>query len=104
MLGSGEADLQETGPNRALAGDEGRASRGAGLLGVIIGEQRAFLGDAVDVGRAIAHHATVIGADVPVADIVASPPARPCQSARAARKARPCCTSAPSPIASASVS
>ena len=37
-------------------------------------------------------------------DIVASAPARPCQSARAARKARPCCTSAPSPIASASVS
>jgi hypothetical protein len=29
---------------------------------------------------------------------------RPCQRERAARKARPCCTSAPLPIASASVS
>ncbi len=36
-----------------------------------VGEDRALLGDAVDVGRAVAHHALVVGADVPVADVVA---------------------------------
>src|SRR5262249_38579705 len=30
-----------------------------------------LLGDAVDVGSAIAHHAAVVGADVPVTDVVA---------------------------------
>ncbi len=54
-----------------LPGDERRAPGGAGLLRVVVGEDRAFLGDAVDVGRAIAHHAAVVGADVPVADVVA---------------------------------
>src|SRR5262249_29355276 len=43
----------------------------AGLLGVAVGEDRPLLGDAVDVGRAVAHHAAVVGADVPVADVVA---------------------------------
>jgi hypothetical protein len=41
------------------------------LLGVIIGEKRTFLGDSVDVGRPIAHHAAVVSADVPVTDVVA---------------------------------
>ena len=54
-----------------LAGDESRASGGAALLAVPVGEERAFLGDAVDVGRLVAHHALVVGADVPVADVVA---------------------------------
>ena len=56
---------------RTLAGDERGAPGGAGLLAVVVGEDRAFVGDAVDVGRAIAHHAAVVGADVPVADVVA---------------------------------
>jgi hypothetical protein len=38
---------------------------------VMIDEQQAFLGDSVDVRRAASHHAAVIGADVPDADIVA---------------------------------
>src|SRR5262249_56709574 len=42
---------------RALAGDERGAAGGAGLLAVIVGEDRALGGDAVDVGRAVAHHA-----------------------------------------------
>jgi hypothetical protein len=37
----------------------------------MIDEQQAFLGDSVDVRRAASHHAAVIGADVPDADIVA---------------------------------
>ena len=56
---------------RALAGDEGGAARGAGLLPVIVGEDRALARDPIDVGRAVAHHAAIVGADVPVADVVA---------------------------------
>ena len=44
---------------------------GAGLLAVVVGEQRAFLRDTVNVGRLVAHHALVVGADVPVADVIA---------------------------------
>ena len=65
-----QPDFQETGPQRALAGDECRTAGGARLLAVIIGEYRAFVGDTVDVGRVIAHHAAVVGTDVPVADVV----------------------------------
>jgi len=35
----------------------------------MVRKEHAFLGDAVDVGRA-AHHAVGVGADVPHADIV----------------------------------
>ena len=44
--------------------DERRAARRAALLGVGVGEHRAFLGDAVDVRRLVAHDAVVVGADV----------------------------------------
>ena len=71
FLRAGQADLQQAGAEARLPGDERRAARGAGLLRVVVGEDRAFLGDAVDVGRAVAHHAAVVGADVPVADVVA---------------------------------
>ena len=71
LLRRRQADFQEPGAQRALAGDERGAAGGAGLLAVIVGEDRALVGDAVDVGRAIAHHAAVVGADVPVADVVA---------------------------------
>jgi len=40
------------------------------LLAVIVGENRPIISDAVDVGCAIAHLASIIGADVPIADIV----------------------------------
>ena len=39
-------------------------------LAVIIREDRAFVCDAIDVGRAITHHAAVVRTDVPVTDIV----------------------------------
>ena len=70
LLRPRQAHFQKSGPQRALAGDEGGAAGGAGLLAVIVGEYRALIGDAVDVGRAIAHHAAIVGADVPVADVV----------------------------------
>src|SRR5262249_45311580 len=71
FLGAGQPDLEQARAEAALPRDEGGASRRAGLLGIEVGEHRAFLGDAVDVGRPIAHHASVVGADVPVADVVA---------------------------------
>src|SRR5215471_18708307 len=71
FLCSREADLEQTGSEAALSGNERGAARGAGLLRVEIGKDRAFSGNAVNVGRAIAHHAPIVGADVPVADVVA---------------------------------
>jgi hypothetical protein len=58
-------------PTLVLTSDETRAARRAALLPVPIGEGRPFLRDAVDVGGLIAHHATAVMADVPIADIVA---------------------------------
>ena len=74
--GARHADLGQAGADRILAADEGGAAGGAALLTVPVGERRAFLGDAVDVGGRIAHHALAVVADVPVADVVA-PDARP---------------------------
>jgi hypothetical protein len=48
----------------------GRAAGSAGLLRVVIGEGDTFPGDAVDVGRLVAHHATAVVADVPRSDVV----------------------------------
>ena len=66
----GQADFQQTGAERRLPGDERRASRGAGLLSVVVREQRALACESVDVRRAAAHHAAVVGTDVPDADVV----------------------------------
>ena len=70
-VGAGHADLGEAGADRVLAGDEGGASRRAALLAVIVGEGDALVGDAVDVGRAVAHLPAAVVADVPPADVVA---------------------------------
>ena len=69
-LGAGQADLAETGAEHALPGDERRASGGAALLGVVVGEDHAFPGDAIDVRRAVAHHPHRVGRDVASADVV----------------------------------
>ena len=68
---AGQADLGEAGADGRLPGDERRAAGGAALLAIPVGEERAFLGDAVDVRRLVAHHAHVVGADVELADVVA---------------------------------
>ena len=47
-----------------LAGDERGPARGAALLGIVVGEHHAFLGDAVDVGRFEAHQSHRVGADI----------------------------------------
>ena len=68
---AGRADLGQAGAQAGLAGDERRAARRAAVLRVIVGEHHAFLGDAVDVRRLVAHHAERVGADVGLADVVA---------------------------------
>ena len=41
--GARQTDFGQPGANRRLSGDEGRASGGAALLAVEVGEERAFL-------------------------------------------------------------
>jgi hypothetical protein len=65
-----DADLGEAGAEDALPSEEGCTARGAGLLAVRVGEPHPFIGDAVDVGRAIAHHPAAVATQVPDADIV----------------------------------
>ena len=64
-------DLGQAGANRRLSGDEGGAAGRTGVLPVPGLEARAFGRDAVDVGRAVAHHAIVVATAVPPADVVA---------------------------------
>ena len=71
VVGARHADGQQAGAERMLAENERCTSGGAALLRVGVGEQRAFFGDAVDVGSLIAHDAVVVGADVVNADVVA---------------------------------
>ena len=68
---AGLADRGHAGADRQLAGDEVGAARRAARLGVVVGEEHAFGGDLVEVRRAARHHAAVIGADIPDADVVA---------------------------------
>ena len=58
------ADLAQAGAKHVLAGDERRPPGRAALLRVVVGEGDAFLGDAIDVGRAVAHQAFGESADV----------------------------------------
>ncbi len=67
---AGQAHLGEAGAHGRLAGDKGRATGGAALLAVPVGEHGAFGGDAVDVRGLVTHHAHVVGADIELPDIV----------------------------------
>ncbi len=70
-LGARLADRGHAGADGQLAHDEVRATRRAARLGVIVGEQHAFLGELIEVRRLAGHHAAVVSADVPHADVVA---------------------------------
>ena len=65
-----QAHLGQACAGRTLASDEGGPSSGTAILGVGIGEQDALVGNTVDVGGAVAHHAPVIGADVEPTDVI----------------------------------
>ena len=68
---AGLADRGHAGADRQFAGDEVGATRRAARLGVVVGEHHALGGDLVEVRRASGHHAAVVGADIPHADVVA---------------------------------
>src|SRR5262249_61878875 len=70
LLRRWQSHLKKPRAQWALSGYERRTAGGAGLLTVVVREDRAFRGDAVDVGGAVAHHAAVVGADIPVTDVV----------------------------------
>ena len=65
------ANRQQAGAKRFLAEDKRRAPSGAALLAVGIGEERAFFGDAINVGRPVAHQPHRVGADLRDADVIA---------------------------------
>src|SRR5208283_4318386 len=65
-----QAHFQKASTDWALAGNERSAARSAGLLAVVVSENRAFICYAIDVGCAVSHHAAIVGADVPVTDVV----------------------------------
>ena len=71
LRGAGEADLREPRADWRLAGDERRATRGAALLAIPVGEERPLTGNAVDVRRLVAHHAMVVRTHVELADVIA---------------------------------
>ena len=65
------ADRGQASADRQLAGDEVGSAGGTGRLRIVVGEQHALGGEAVEVRRVRAHQAAVVGADVRPADIVA---------------------------------
>ena len=69
--GSRHADLGHPGSHRHGAVEESSPAGRAGLLTVVVRKGDPLPGDAVDVGSSVAHHATVVVADIPGADIVA---------------------------------
>ena len=64
FLGARQADLGQAGAQPALAHDEASPAGSAALFGVVIGEQHPFPGDAIDVGRVVAHHPVRIATEV----------------------------------------
>ena len=71
LLRAGHADLEQPGAEGSLAEDERGPPRRAGLLAIVVREDGTFLRDAIDVRRSSAHHAMIVRADVPDADVVA---------------------------------
>ena len=65
-----QTNLCQASADRRLSGNERRSSGRAALLTVLIGEQRAFLRDTVDVRRFVSHNAVVVRAYIEPADVV----------------------------------
>ena len=70
FLRARQTDLGHARANRDRAADEGGPTRRAALLAVVVGEADAFIRNAVDIRCLVAHHATVVVADVPITDVV----------------------------------
>src|SRR5207244_1519123 len=70
-LGTRLTDRGHARADGQFAHDEVRATRRATRLSVVIGKQHSFLGDLVEVRRPSSHHAAMVGANVPYADVIA---------------------------------
>src|SRR5215470_11478185 len=70
-VGAGQPYFGQAGADGRLAGDKCSAASGAALLSVPVGKERAFFSDAIDVGRAIAHYAQVVSADIEPPNVIA---------------------------------
>src|SRR5262245_51074904 len=68
--GARHPDFGQAGAERVLTADERGASGGAALLAIPVSERHAFVGDAIDVRRPVAHAAAAEVTDVPRADVV----------------------------------
>lgn len=68
---AGQLRRDHAGAQRMHAGEEGVATRGAALLGIIMREYRTFIADAIDVGRLSDHQAAMVDARLVEADVVA---------------------------------
>ncbi len=69
--GAGHSHLGHATADRHRTADECCATGRTALLSVVVGEGHAFFGNAVNVRGLVAHHAAVVVADVPRANIVA---------------------------------
>ncbi len=67
---AGQLRRNHAGAQRMHAGEEGVAAGGAALLGIVMREYRAFIADAIDVGRLADHQAAMIDARLVEADVV----------------------------------
>ena len=68
---AGQLRRNHAGAQRMHAGEEGVAAGGAALLGIVVREDRAFIADAIDVGRLADHQAAMVDARLVQADVVA---------------------------------
>ena len=71
LLCAWKPDRAQARSHWVLAQQEGGTARRARRLGIVIHEDHALVGDAVDIRRGPAHHSAVVGTDVPHADVVA---------------------------------
>ena len=66
-----DTDLAQAGAVDALAGDERRATGGAALLAIGVGEAHPLVGDPVDVRRPVTHQPVAVAAEIRDPDVVA---------------------------------
>ena len=67
---AGDADLGHAGADWAGAVNERSTPGSATLLSIVVRKEHTFLGNSVDVGCLVTHHATVVVADVFRADVI----------------------------------
>ncbi|KAG1246706.1 hypothetical protein G6F65_020545 [Rhizopus arrhizus] len=68
--GTRDTDFRQAGAARRLPGNEGGPARRATVFSVVVGENRAFIGDTIDIGRSVAHDPSGVGADVGLPHVI----------------------------------